>query len=173
MRKKILLSLLIVLSLFTVACDKENNANESNKVMGEALKEYDNHPPVSAFHDRWMYLICHFLGNVFYDDCSLFGYRIHEANVIGTKVKEDDLKKDFRKLHRKKININKLVIEEFVDNWSLRIKPKDMNNINVYFSYSDSCISKLKLLLLPTFGPKEISYRGIIGHAFRICRNEL
>lgn len=138
-----------------------------------ALKEYDTHPPILAYHDRWMYLICHFLGNVIYDNSPLFGYRIHESNVVGTKVKEDTIMQDLAKLHRKKKNQNRVVIERFVDCWGLRMKSSDLDNINVYFSYPESWISKMKLLFMPTFGPREISYRGMIGHFFRVCRNEL
>ena len=138
-----------------------------------ALMEYVKHPPISAYHDRWMYLICHFLGNIYYDDKSQFGYRIHESNVVGTKVKEDNFMQDLKKLHRKKKNMNRTVIEEFLSCWGNRIKPNDLANINVYFSYCGNCILKWKLLLNPSFGPNDISYRGIVGHLFRVLRNEL
>ena len=138
-----------------------------------ALIEYYNHPPISAYHDRWMYLVCHFLGNTYYDDRSLFGYRIHESNVIGTKVKEDNFMQDIKKFHRKKNNTNRTVIEEFLCCWGNRIKPKDLANINVYYSYHDSYKLKWKLLFSSSFGPKDLSYRGVIGHLFRVLRNEL
>ena len=53
----------------------------------KALEIYYHHPPQIAFHDRWMYLICHFLGNIHYETTPLFGYRVHEFNALGLKKK--------------------------------------------------------------------------------------
>ena len=138
-----------------------------------ALRDYVSYPSPKVLHDRWMYLICHFLGNTFYEHQPLFGYRIHGHNVVGVKVKDDSFVKDLHKLNRVNDNINKDVITVFLNCFGNRLSETDARNISDYLAYKTSLISKFKILFSPRFGPREISYRGIIGHFFRTIKNEL
>lgn len=48
----------------------------------KALEIYAAHEPQLAWHDRWMYHICYYLGDVIYEHTPLFYYRIHGNNAL-------------------------------------------------------------------------------------------
>lgn len=52
----------------------------------KALELYAQYPPKGVCHDKWMSMICNFLGVYVHSDEHLFGYRIHSDNAIGYKV---------------------------------------------------------------------------------------
>ena len=39
-----------------------------------------------SFHDNWIYIICSFMGNVFYDSSAHIQYRQHNSNLSGHKT---------------------------------------------------------------------------------------
>ena len=48
----------------------------------KALDMYHSQKPQVSYHDRWMYLICLYLGSISYDHRPLFSYRIHDNNTL-------------------------------------------------------------------------------------------
>lgn len=53
----------------------------------KAAEIFSNYPPINDIpHDRWIHMLCNFLGNTFYEHQPLFYYRIHGKNAIGKKV---------------------------------------------------------------------------------------
>ena len=59
----------------------------------KALDIYAENPPKNVCHDKWMSMICNFFGVYIHSDEHLFGYRIHEGNAIGYKIKRSLLEK--------------------------------------------------------------------------------
>ena len=51
----------------------------------KALELYAKNPPKTVCHDKWMSMICNFLGEYIH----LFGYRIHSGNAIGYKTNKN------------------------------------------------------------------------------------
>ena len=61
----------------------------------KALEIYAMHPPKTICHDKWMSMICIFLGVYIHSDEHLFGYRIHTGNAIGYNI-NDGIKEKIR-----------------------------------------------------------------------------
>lgn len=142
----------------------------------KALELYNNHQPQIAFHDRWMYLICHFLGHVYYNDSPLFGYRIHESNALGVK-KQYSLKENIQKLCDMLFTKNNSgyfpMNKEFFEQFGHFFKEDDRRLANDYLNYKSHFRSKLILLLSPKFGPAMPSLREKVIYYPHILLNKL
>lgn len=139
----------------------------------KALEIYDKYRPTDIYHDRWMYLICYYLGNVKVDFKPHFGYRIHGHNAIGAKVENDNLIQDMANFIARKNEQTSKEIKAFYSIFNDDISPKDKILFDVYLSCKRSFVSKWKILFGKSFGPKEYSLREIIAHSIRVVTNKL
>ena len=116
-----------------------------------ALELYDANPPKNAWHDRWMCLICNFLGKSVYCQSPLFYYRIHGGNMIGKKQNfwariMDDIKFFFTSDAK-----NSQMVEEFYQSYKSRLSDEDRDILNVFLHYKDSFKNKWKIVMSPEY----------------------
>ena len=116
-----------------------------------ALELYNAHPPKNAWHDRWMCLICNFLGRTVYCQSPLFYYRIHGGNMIGKKQSlwariMDDIKFFFTSDAK-----NSQMVEEFYQAYQSQLSDEDQKILNVFLHYKDSLKNKWKIVVSPEY----------------------
>lgn len=116
-----------------------------------ALELYDSHPPRNAWHDRWMCLICNFLGQTVYCQSPLFYYRIHGGNMIGKKQSlcariMDDIKFFFTSDAK-----NSQMVEEFYQAYRSQLSDEDLKILNVFLNYKGSFKNKWKIVMSPEY----------------------
>lgn len=121
----------------------------------KALELYYENQPRTSYHDRWMYLICHFLGNVIYEPKPLFGYRVHDRNALGPKKEYDFLTQSkrlcnmlFTSQESEYFKMN----EEFYDAFLEKLQEKDKILIKKYLSYKSNLHSKMYVLFSKQYG---------------------
>lgn len=154
-------SLLDELGLF-VACDLSNInrgaalihpvtqgcAMVFNRRAGEL---YVSHQPEKSWHDRWLFLICFFLGEIFYYQQPLFYYRIHDNNALA-QVKISII--EYVKIQCLKFftsPLHLLMAKEFYENFRNSIIESDKELFRIYFSYRYNLFSKLEILMKKEF----------------------
>lgn len=112
----------------------------------KAVELYNMHPPMVAWHDRWMCLICNFMGGMVYCHEPLFGYRVHGGNALG---KRDNffrhLKYQFNLFINPQSN-NFPIILEFNKAFKHDLPSPNMSFLNVYIGYKHSMRKKLQLM---------------------------
>lgn len=116
-----------------------------------ALEIYDSNPPENAWHDRWMCLICNFLGKSVYCQTPLFYYRIHGGNMIGKKQKLWDRIVDDVKFFFTSDAKNSQMVEEFYQSFKSRLNEEDQRILNVFLHYKDSFRNKWKIVISPEY----------------------
>lgn len=101
------------------------------------------------YHDNWIYLVCKFLGNTYYDEESYIKYRQHDNNLSGKKNRGfklfiERLKKmlNYSKLGNPFEKMSKNMIELFYEDLS----EEDIKLICTVANYRNSIICKLRLL---------------------------
>jgi len=142
----------------------------------EALELYAKHLPKMAFHDRWMFLICHFLGNVYYEHTPLFGYRVHCSNAIGT-VGEYTFSQKAKRLwnmffasqESRYYNMNK----EFYNEFKEQLKDCDKIIIQTYLRYRNSLRAKIQVLFSKDYTPFNPSLKERILYVPHVLLNKL
>lgn len=112
-----------------------------------ALALYDENPPKYAWHDRWMCLICNFLGKTVYCQSPLFYYRIHGGNMIGKKQKFWDRIVDDVKFFFTSDAKNSQMVEEFYESFRPLLGDEDREILNVFLHYKDSMRNKWKIVM--------------------------
>lgn len=121
----------------------------------KALELYKKNLPRITYHDRWMYLICHFLGNVVYDPNPLFGYRVHDRNALGPK-KEYDFFTQSKRLWNMLFTVQESeyfkMNEEFYVAFFEKLQERDMILIKKYLSYKSNLYNKMYVLYSKFFG---------------------
>lgn len=116
-----------------------------------ALVLYDENPPKYAWHDRWMCLICNFLGKSVYCQSPLFYYRIHGGNMIGKKQKFWDRIVDDVKFFFTSDAKNSQMVEEFYQSFQPLLGDEDREILNVFLHYKDSIRNKWKIVMSPEY----------------------
>lgn len=117
----------------------------------KALALYDGNPPKEAWHDRWMCLICNFLGKSIYCQSPLFYYRIHGGNMIGKKQNFWDRIVDDVKFFFTSDAKNSQMVEEFYVSFESRLSVEDREILNVFLRYKDSIKNKWKIVMSPEY----------------------
>ena len=115
----------------------------------KALELYDQYPPVISYHDRWMYMICAFLGATYYDHTPRFYYRIHNGNAVGSILERDQeniLMRFFSPSMFKPLNKHLEMAEEFYHRLNGLLSSSDQGLIRTYILYRKSIKCKLQLL---------------------------
>ena len=111
------------------------------------LELYNSHPPVNAWHDRWVCLICNFMGKSVYCQTPLFYYRIHGGNMLGKKQKFWDRIVDDAKFFFTSDAKNSQMVEEFHRAFQSRLSEEDLGILNVFLHYKDSFRNKWKIVM--------------------------
>ena len=121
----------------------------------KALELYAEHLPQIAYHDRWMYYICNFMGNVYYEHQPLFGYRIHGHNALGVSNKKGlktTLERARRMLTSDKTHAGYFdMTKEFYLAYSDVLPEKSNEIIRDYLSYRRDISKKIKLIFSNEF----------------------
>ncbi len=115
----------------------------------KALEMYNSNPPIRAWHDRWMLLICAYLGSYFYDHHTLFDYRIHSHNTLYKRERSfiKKLKDDIEYLLTlKRCVLNYEIAQEFFDLFHSNLKDEDVVLFRRYIGYRKSITHKILLL---------------------------
>ena len=115
------------------------------------LELYNSNPPVNAWHDRWVCLICNFLGKSVYCQTPLFYYRIHGGNMIGKKQKFWDRIVDDAKFFFTSDAKNSQMVEEFYQAFKLHLSEEDKGILNVFLHYKDYFRNKWKIVISPEY----------------------
>ena len=121
----------------------------------KALELYYENQPCISYHDRWMYLICHFLGNVYYEPHPLFAYRVHGNNALGIVGHYTFFQKCLRLWNMFfKIQVSKYYAmnKEFYNVFSHMLCERDIRLFIHYLSYKNTFKSKFYLLFSNDFG---------------------
>ena len=116
-----------------------------------ALELYDANPPKNAWHDRWMCLICNFLGKSVYCQSPLFYYRIHGGNMIGKKQNFWDRIMDDIKFFFTSDAKNSQMVDEFYQSYKYRLSDEDRDVLNVFLNYKDYFKNKWKIVMSPEY----------------------
>lgn len=122
-----------------------------------------NRPAIEAYcrtdfsrelaHDNWIYVICMFLGNVFYDNSPHILYRQHGSNLSGKKVSGFKLAyRRFRRALRGHWGRDfELYATSLLNIFSDRILPEDRLYISHIANYRKSFRKKLSLLFSESY----------------------
>jgi rhamnosyltransferase len=120
-----------------------------NKKVVEVFIEYQ--PTYMTMHDLWIFHMCIFLGEIFYDDIPYILYRQHSNNVIGSKStlisRWKNRMKSFKTLSNQ--NYRELEAKEILKMYNNLLSNKDKEIIGILASYKNSLLSRLKLFFPP------------------------
>lgn len=120
----------------------------------KAAELFISREPSVSWHDRWLYLICFYLGNVIYDHSPLFFYRIHGKNALAThqvnnekqKVWLSHFKELFSYLAPTPISNHLEMAKEFYYSFEESINNDDKRIIKQYITYRKNIISKYRVM---------------------------
>ena len=120
----------------------------------KALELYNGNPPKVTFHDRWMNLICFYLGETYYSHTPLFFYRLHGGNALGQVHMASDKRGLLYKVSRllshytdgKPLTKHVEMSKEFLKCFGNMISEKDKKLFLIYISYRYKVSSKLYML---------------------------
>lgn len=142
----------------------------------KALELYSTSINDTAYHDRWMYHICSFLGNAHYLHEPLFDYRIHGMNALGMKGKKS-ISSYFTSLYKTMFISNEsnyfLWVEDFYNKFEKQFSDKDKTIILNYLNYKKSIVCKFKLLCYKEYYPTERTKANILFHILHAIFNKL
>lgn len=117
----------------------------------KAREMYLSHlPSVPILHDRWIYLICLFFGNVHYDHTPRILYRQHEKNAIGGQSgffdKWKSRMRSFKKLDE---NPREQHAKELLRIFRSLLTEEDTRLIKIVAGYRENLPAKLRFFLAP------------------------
>lgn len=114
----------------------------------KAAELYNMHHPKITYHDKWMFFICKYLGNVYYEHKPMFLYRIHSNNALGLTNK--GLSAFWSRLKKlvtcQQNERNNLMINEFYGFYEAMLDESDKRIIYTYLQYKLSLKFKLRLI---------------------------
>lgn len=130
-----------LLQIFTYGCTCVFNRQA---LTDYCLSVFDN-----FYHDCWMFIICAFLGNVYYDKNGYILYRQHSDNLSGEKGKGIRLfVLRIKALIEGKVKPGfEPAAKALICNFSNRLSDNDITYISMIAYYRKSIKNKLKLLL--------------------------
>lgn len=126
----------------------------------KAAEIYSTNPPHKSWHDRWMFLLCYFLGQTYYDPTVQFYYRIHGNNVLGNNNAKsfDYYKSQFRNFLKMPLHME--MAQEFFNNYKDRISEKDKKIFKIYLTYRYNIASKFSIMTSSNFMSPYDSLKG-------------
>lgn len=137
----------------------------------KAVELYNHHHPTVSWHDRWMCLICNFMGEMVYCNESLFYYRIHSSNTLSgkrsfLKVYSDDIKEFFTTP-----SVNYPMIIEFYNSFQNYLDDNAIHMIDDYIAYRHSFRIKMKIIFLSKYQYSFLWWRRL-RNAFLVLFNK-
>lgn len=122
---------------------------------------YDNPIPQNPImHDWWIYKICAFFGNVYFDEIPYISYRQHERNVLGAKQKSF-LRKTSNFLHSYLESEGSCYrsksAKEFLKTYRHMLSADDVQLIKTLSDYNDNVMKRLHLVFSRSLRMKKTS----------------
>ena len=112
-----------------------------------ALELYNLFPPSACWHDRYLCLICNFMGEMFYTHEPLVNYRLHENNVLGKSMTLiQRIENDLLLFLKENSNSNYNMVLEFYMCYKSYLSNSDKDILNLYIK--SKCSLKRKLMLI-------------------------
>lgn len=153
-----------LIQLFTYGCTCVFNR--------AALEKFCSASPQQLCHDHWIFELCTYYGNVYYDENSYILYRQHGNNVSGAKQRGISLLKvRFHTFMVKGLDHNFDVSANQVLSLKGQMKEDDYQYVNRIAHYRENLKYKLGLLFSPSYRTGVLSKDLIIK--FRILINKL
>lgn len=117
----------------------------------KAVELYNLHHPDISWHDRWMCLICNFMGEMCYCHEPLFYYRMHSNNTLSGKktfweVYYDDIKDFFTTP-----SVNYPMLIEYRNAFQNYFDGIAIHMIDEYIAYRKSFKIKLRMIFLSNY----------------------
>lgn len=139
----------------------------------QALNDYCSSIFNDFYHDCWMFIICAFLGNVFYDPKGHIQYRQHSDNLSGEKGKGMRLLVlRIKALLEGKVKSGfEPSAKALLSNFSNRLQQDDIRYIRRIANYRNSIFNKISLLCSPLYSTGHLSKDFAI--TIRILTNRL
>lgn len=137
----------------------------------KALELYAKYPAKVVCHDKWMSMICNFLGEYIHSDEHLFGYRIHTGNAIGYKIDKgvkDKIIDKFNYWFRRKDTSTEYKV--FYDTFHEQLKDSERELLLNRIHYRDSISSKLWLIRKRTCCPR-LDIKSYIKYCVHLILN--
>lgn len=123
----------------------------------KALEIYTTHEPEITYHDRWLFFICYYLGDITYEHRPLFYYRIHEGNALGKiehkPTKGWEMVKDrlYFYFMAPPVTRHQEMATEFYNCFQSQMVKEDRMLFMKYISYRHNLMSKLYLMFNSSF----------------------
>lgn len=119
----------------------------------KALEDYCFIKHNTVFHDNWIYAICSYMGNVYYDPIGHIKYRQHQSNLSGSKVSGFSLiKQRIRRALKGNLGHDFENMARQLLFYQNRISQDDLLLIKRIANYRNDLKAKLFLLFSPNFG---------------------
>ena len=137
----------------------------------KALEIFCAIPENNLCHDHWIYELCTYMGNVYYDENSHINYRRHDSNVSGIKTSGWELLVQRFNTFRKGLTHNFDESAKQILFFGDKIKPQYYDYVYKVAHYREKLLYKLWLLTSPTYRTGNFSKDLTI--IFRILINKL
>lgn len=126
----------------------------------EALKLYAENPPQLNWHDRWMTLICNYLGHYEYCQEPLFYYRYHGGNALmidGNTEPDNLIKHIYSRLYYYfvfgPISHHYEMANEFISVFGEFLDDEDLELFKIYTTYRKNVLNRFKIMFGKVFRP--------------------
>lgn len=118
-------------------------------------------------HDSWAFMICNFLGEVYYDVTPHINYRQHGGNVVGTEKNAiGKVKASAERIGNKKIQPRWQNAKAIMDTFSESLSPIDLSKVAKMANYKNGLGKRLSLFfdfaIRANSIRKDIKYRILI-----------
>lgn len=114
---------------------------------GSAVEMFCQYPPQNNVpHDRWMHMMCNFMGQSYYEHTPQFYYRLHNNNAIGLKTGIiERINNDIIYLF-KGYPTHREYAKAFIDSFGSVINDEGKRIIDVYLNYPHVPKYKIKII---------------------------
>lgn len=149
-----------LVDFFAVGCTEVLNQKAIDMTL-------DYWSPQCLMHDSWAFMICNFLGEVYYDSTPHINYRQHGGNVVGTeKSAMGKMKASAERIGDKKIQPRWQNAKSIMSSFSRHLSPYDLSKVKKMADYKNSFGKRLDLLfdydIRANIKKNDIKYRILI-----------
>lgn len=120
----------------------------------KSLETFNNHQPLHmSYHDLFIYHICIFLGEVYYDDVPHILYRQHSNNVLGAKTTFTSIwKHRFKSVQTlSSQHFRELEAQELLRLYESILSDEDKRLLSIVANYKQSIFTRFRFLFPPKF----------------------
>lgn len=114
-------------------------------------------------HDYWMFLVCMYMGRVFWDNNAFILYRQHLGNVVGAK--EKSVQKALSNVRSVTTGKRQKMIMDFLDVYDRYLDKDEKKVLGMIKDYDADWTKRLRLLFSPRYHGYD--YRVTLGFKFR------